>query len=145
MPPIAALPDDSPIARLAPWGILLAGLCALYVPTFVDLFNGLWTSDQNAHGPIVFGVAMWFLWFKSRLIAADTSTVLQPAPRAGAIAIAVGLIFYVLGRSQSVYLFEVGSMIPLLAGGVLLFFGGAVLRQLWFAFFFMFFMICQFF
>ncbi|MBB4011607.1 exosortase B [Niveibacterium umoris] len=126
---------------IAAWAVLLVGLGVLYVPTFSDLLNGLWSTDQNAHGPIVLGVSMWFLWFKSRQLAADPSIQFDPAPYSGGIAIVVALAMYIVGRSQAVYLLEVGSLIPLLAGGVAVFFGTNVLRRIWFAFFFMFFMI----
>ncbi|WP_172199959.1 exosortase B [Niveibacterium sp. COAC-50] len=140
----SAAPSSNPdplIALVGPWVAVLIGLGVLYVPTFSDLFNGLWSTDQNAHGPIVFGVAMWFLWFRAREIAADSSIKVVPSSFIGGVTIFFALALYVLGRSQAVYLFEVGSLIPLLAGGVLLFFGAAVLRKLWFAFFFMLFMI----
>ncbi len=126
---------------LLPWLVLLAGLAFLYTPTFVDLFNTLWATDQNAHGPIVLVVAAWFLYFKARQLEGDASVVVRPAPFAGTSVLLLGLAMFVIGRSQAFYLFEVGSLIPVLAGGVLILFGAAVLKRLWFAFFFMFFMI----
>lgn len=126
---------------LLPWSLLATGLCALYLPTFVDLINGLWATDQNAHGPIVLGVAVWFLFFKSREIGRDGNVRIEPNPIFGWCAIALGDLLYVIGRSQAIYLFEVGSIIPVLAGVVLVLFGSRVLKRLWFAFFFMFFMI----
>ncbi len=129
------------VAIVGPWVAVLLGLGVLYAPTFTDLVHGLWSTDQNAHGPIVLGVSMWFLWFRSRQVADDPTIKPAPSLLAGGLTILFALTLYVLGRSQAVYLFEVGSLIPLLAGGVMLFFGVAVLRKLWFAFFFMFFMI----
>ena len=126
---------------LLPWLVILAGLAFMYVPTFVDLLNTLWSTDQNAHGPIVLAVAVWFLIMKARQIGGDTSVIVQPAPVIGSPVLILGLAMYVIGRSQAFYLLEVGSLIPVLAGGVLILFGSAVLRRLWFAFFFMFFMI----
>jgi hypothetical protein len=42
------------------------GFAAMYVPTFIDLFNGLWSTDENAHGPIILAVSLWLLWDKWR-------------------------------------------------------------------------------
>lgn len=126
---------------LIPWLVLLLGLSALYVPTFKELFDTLWSTDQNAHGPIVLAVSMWFLWFKSREIGEKGDVVVKPAPLAGWALLLLGLLFYVVGRSQDFYLFEVGSLLPVIAGGIVIFFGVSVLKRLWFAFFFMFFMI----
>lgn len=126
---------------LLPWIFILTGLIALYGPSFYDLFNTLWATDQNAHGPIVFAVSMWFLWFKAREIANDGNVIVSSSPVLGWAVLSFGLLLYIIGRSQEFYLFEVGSLIPVLAGSVLILFGSAVLRRLWFAFFFMFFMI----
>lgn len=125
----------------APWAVLAAALCVLYVPTFLDLFAGLWQTDQNAHGPIVFCVAAWFFWFKMRDASRDATLVWRPAAAVGALILVLGLAAYILGRSQGMYVLEVGSMIPVLLGAVVVAFGPAVARRLWFAFFFMLFMI----
>lgn len=126
---------------LLPWALLFCGLAFVYAPTFIDLFKTLWTTDQNAHGPIVLAVSIWFLQFKARQVATDPSIKISPAIGLGWFVLVLGLVLYVIGRSQAFYLFEVGSIIPVLAGGILILFGKAVLRHLWFAFFFMFFMI----
>ena len=38
------------------WAVMFAALLVAYVPSFVDLFQTLWATDQNAHGPIVLAV-----------------------------------------------------------------------------------------
>lgn len=129
------------MAGLLPWILLVIGFSAMFVPTFVDLFRTLWSTDQNAHGPIVLVIASWFLWFKIKGIKESGDFVAQPAPLAGSIAFGLGLLMYIAGRSQSVYVLEVGALIPILVGCVLVFFGKAVCKRLWFAFFFMCFMI----
>jgi exosortase B len=52
-----------------------------------------------------------------------------------------GLIMYALGRSQDIILFEVGSQIPVILGTLLITRGLSVARSLWFAIFFLVFMI----
>lgn len=126
---------------LSSWLIVAIGLVALYLPTFIDMFRGPWASEKNAHGPIVMVVAFAFLYFRVRQLLSAPTFERQPAPAAGMVALALGCISYVLGRSQSVNLLEVGSLLLVLAGVVLVFFGARTLRSLWFAFFFMLFMI----
>jgi len=136
--------DNAPVSAVGtalPWALLALGLLAVYVPTFVDLFRTLWSTDQNAHGPIVFAIAIWFFHFKAKAIAADDSIKVKPEPVLGGIVFGVGILFYVLGRSQSVYVLEAGSLVPVLLGIVLLLFGTAVSKRLWFAFFFLCFMV----
>ncbi|CAM8643118.1 exosortase_2, exosortase B [Comamonadaceae bacterium] len=127
--------------HLLPWLMLFVGFGAVFLPTFVDLFRTLWSTDQNAHGPIVLVVAVWFFYFKAKGIVEAGEFTPKPAKVAGSLTILLGLLMYVAGRSQSVYVLEVGAIVPLLAGCVLIYFGTAICKRLWFAFFFLCFMI----
>lgn len=124
-----------------PWVILLGALIAVYIPVFADLAAVLWRGQQNAHGPLVLLIALWFLGYQIRRIAAEGGLVAKPNPRLGWAVLGLGLIMYVLGRSQTVYILEAGSLIPVLLGGILILFGTAVARGLWFFFFFLLFML----
>ena len=141
MDTMATQPVSTPRAALAPSILLLVGLGVVYLPTFWDLFHGAWSSDRNAHGPIVMTVAFGFLYFRMRQLLSQERFERRPAPVAGAAALLVGLLFYVLGRSQGVLLFEVGSLIPVLSGVLIAFYGLRTWSRMWFAFFFMLFMI----
>ncbi|MFZ5505652.1 MAG: exosortase B [Pseudomonadota bacterium] len=123
----------------APFWIVLAGMAAMYGPSFHDLFNGIWSTDENAHGPIVLAVALWLLYTKWNDIADRIEPA--PAPILGWPLVVASLLFYILGRSQDILIFEIGSLIPMLAGLILVFFGRATLLRLWFPLFFMLFMI----
>ena len=52
------------LGELAPWLIVLAGLCFLYGPSYIDLFTGLWSSEEQIHGPIVLGISLWLMYRK---------------------------------------------------------------------------------
>jgi exosortase B len=119
------------------WPILL-GLAVLYVPTWMDLARGLWQTDEHAHGPIILAVAAFLAWRERRSLAAVDA---EPRLAAGGLLLAAGLALYVLGRSQEILLFEVGSQIPVFAGVVLLTVGWRGLRVLWFPLLFLVFMI----
>lgn len=134
-------PVRAPRAALAPSILLLVGLGVVYLPTFYDLFNGAWSSDRNAHGPIVMTVAFGFLYFRMRQLLSQERFERRPAPLAGTAALLLGLMCYVLGRSQGVLLLEVGSLIPVLSGVLIAFYGVRTWSRMWFAFFFMLFMI----
>ncbi len=126
---------------LSPLGLLLLALLALYVPSFVDLFHGAWASEKNAHGPIVMLVGFGFLYFRVRQLLSEGLLEQRPAPLAGGALLGLGLLSYALGRSQSLLLLEIGSLVLVLAGVVTAMFGVRTLRRLWFAFFFMLFMV----
>jgi exosortase B len=120
------------------WLIAIAGLLAMYLPTFWDLFHGLWASDAQGHGPIVLAISLWLLWRKWPEVLAQP---VQPARTAGWLAFVFGLLLYLVGRSQDILLFEVGALIWLISACVLLLSGRASLKLLWFPLFFMVFMI----
>ena len=48
-------------AVLPEWWPVLAGLLSLFVPTFADLFTGAWIGEEQGHGPIIFGLALWLI------------------------------------------------------------------------------------
>lgn len=120
-------------------GIVALGLCAMYVPSFVDLFRGLWRSDEQAHGPIVFAISCW-LFYRKWPEMWQASAGRSPSAAGWPIFI-FGLLLYIIGRSQDILIFEIGSLIWLLAALLLLLRGGAALKAQWFPLFFMLFMI----
>jgi exosortase B len=127
------------------WWPVWAGLALLFVPTFNDLRHGAWATEEQGHGPIILGLALWFLWRKwPAALAAAPAT---PATAAGKTSLAAirlllpGLVLYALGRSQHILMFEIGAIPILLAALVWLNFGAAALRTCWFVFFFMLFMV----
>ena len=125
---------------LLTWGPIVAGLAFLYAPSFVDLFRGIWSTDEQAHGPIVLGVSCWLAWRNWPEMWRRSEG--QPTSAAGGWPIfVIGLLLYVVGRSQDILLFEIGSLIWLLIGILLLTRGGTAVSTQWFALFFMLFMI----
>ncbi|MBA4261279.1 MAG: exosortase B [Comamonadaceae bacterium] len=124
---------------LLPWLPIVVGMVALYAPTLNDLFSGLWGSDEHMHGPIVLAISVWLVY---RNWSAMLEASKGQAPSAwGWPLVVVALLLYVVGHSQMILLFEVGSVIWLLAGLMLLFFGWRALKAQWFALFFMLFMV----
>ena len=124
---------------LLPWLVFGLGMAALYIPTLHDLFTTLWVSDDQGHGPIVLGIACWLIWRRWPALM-DTSSA-RPAPLLGWALLLLSLALYILGRSQGIWIFEVGSAISLVAATVLVLRGAHHLRLIAFALFFMFFMI----
>jgi exosortase B len=121
-----------------PWALVLAGLACLYVPTYLGLARGLWRDEAYAHGPIVLAVFAWLVWRRRDVLLGMPAT---PAPVAGSFLLGSGLACYLLGRTQSLPLFEVASHIPVIAGAVLLLAGPRALKRLTFPLVFLLFII----
>ena len=133
-----ASPQGDGHAPFVPWLIATAGLLVMYGPTFWDLFHGVWAGEQQGHGPIVLGVTLWLLW--------KNGAELVQMPRQcsagwGWPLLVLGQLMYLVGRSQDILLLEVGSLIVNTASVLLLLRGPRGLKHMWFALFFMFFMI----
>lgn len=121
------------------WILALCGMLALYAPSFWDLLNGgVWSNDQQGHGPIVLGISVWLLWRHWPDLLALPA---QPRPAAGWTIMVISLLLYTIGRSQDILMFEIGSLILTLSAVLLLYRGNQAIRLVWFALFFMLFMV----
>lgn len=130
------------LAPLRTWWPIILGLLVLYVPTYWMLAHGIWNTEEQAHGPIVLIVALFLIWQRRAVFTSDTS---HPPTRGeaaiGWILLIVGLLVYALGRSLEILLLEIGSQIPVILGMLLITLGMRAARVLWFALFFLIFMI----
>lgn len=118
--------------------LLAAGFVLLYLPTYADLAETIWATDEQGHGPIILAVSAWLLFVRRHTIAA---TPYRPLPVVGWPLLAFAALLFAFGRSQDIIMFEVGSQIVLLAALLLIFRGTAALKAAWFPLFFMIFMI----
>jgi len=127
-------------AAMPEWWPILLGIMVLYVPTFYDLITGLWVTEEQAHGPVIFLLAIWLIyrqWPQMMGIGAGS-----PAnSTAGWVVFVIALILYVIGRALQIEIFEIGSLVWMLAAIMLIKIGGAALKVMWFPLFFMLFMI----
>ena len=120
------------------WLPAIIGLLAMFLPTYYSLANGLWDSEEQAHGPIVLIVALYLLWQRWGQLQQLPA---RPANLAGGASLLIGCLLYALGRSQDILIFEVGSQIPVLAGLILLEWGWRGVRLCAFPLFFLIFMV----
>ena len=108
--------------------LALISLGILYASTYSLLADGPWQTDQDGHGPFIILLALGIALSKASSLRATAAT---KAPVPGWGLFIVGLVFYIIGHSQEILLFDVASIIPVLIGMVLILKGYAGLRQLW--------------
>ena len=121
------------------WAPIVLGLLLLYVPTGYSLLTGIWSTEEQAHGPIILSLSLWLLYRQWPEMLAVSAA--RAPSRAGWPLAVFGLLLYILGRSQQILAFEISSFIVLLVAILLLKRGGAAVRRQWFPFFFMLFMV----
>lgn len=108
------------------WWVLV-GLFALYVPTYLDLYDTFWKSGRTVQGPVILAWIAWLVWRDRAGLSIQTDRRVSIS----AVSLFVfGLICYALGRSQSFFQLEIGSQLPLLMGVVWLTMGRAGLKRL---------------
>src|SRR3954469_4615362 len=110
----SAGPSEGWRKQMLIWLPIVAGLIVLYLPSLVDLFQGIWSTDQQAHGPIVLAIACWLIYRKWPEMW-RASEGFPASETAGWSIFIFALLLYVIGRSQDILLFEIGSIIWLLA------------------------------
>lgn len=111
----------------------------MYLPTYYTLATTLWTTEEQAHGPMILIVAIYLIWRRRDRLLADAA--IKTRPVLGGLIMLLGLLLYVFGRSQDILMFNIGSQIPVLIGILLITRGVPALKALWFPIFFIVFMI----
>lgn len=131
------------LGLLKTWWPVLLGLMVLYVPTYWMLAHGLWNTEEQAHGPIVLVVTLFLIWQKRDIFLIDVlgQSKGSSATISGWTLLVFGLLTYALGRSQDILLFEIGSQVPVMLGVLLITLGWRSVKALWFALFFLLFMV----
>ena len=118
--------------------MLLLGFAALYVPSYVDLARRVWPTDEQGHGPIILALGLWLLYGQRHALAA---LPVQPDKALGTALLVTGVLMYALGRTQGMLVFEVLSQHFVVIGLLLLFLGRRAVRLIWFALFFLLFVV----
>jgi len=140
-PTLAVRPNslDALKSVLPDWWPIMLGMAVLFVPTFHTLFTGIWSTEEQAHGPIILLLSLWLMFRHWPEMMARTAG--QAPLKAGWVMLGAGLLCYILGRSQGIVALEILSFIMLLAAVLMLKCGRGAIRVQWFAFFFMLFMV----
>lgn len=135
------MPLVAPNARHAPWALVLCGAAVLYVPSFADALRHAEQADDLINAVFVLGMSAWFLRFRARQLLLAGKLGQDGSFAGGGLLLAAGLSLYALGRSQQMPTLEIGSLIPVLAGIVAVFFGFRSLGRLWTVLFLLLFLV----
>lgn len=119
------------------WPLLL-GLVTMYAPTVSYLLDTVWSSDQQAHGPLIMMIVAYLFWQKKEAVVLGASKTEQTF---GGFFFIIGALFYIVGRSQEIVALDLGSLIFVLLGLALIYGGLKTVKLYWFPLFFLIFMI----
>ncbi len=130
---------SNPMSPQWQWAPIVIGLLILFIPTYMDLAATIWATDEQGHGPIILMISLFLFWQKREVFMSGEHQ--QPRVVLGSVLLAFALLLYVIGRSQDILIFEVGSQVLILLSIILLTLGSSALKKLWFPLFFLIFML----
>lgn len=134
-----ALAGSGNKAWMPVWLPVIIGFLLLLLPTLYRAGTGAWSTEEQAHGPIILVLSCWLIWRQWGAMMA--ATVDARPSRAGWPLLVFFLALYVLGRSQQILSMELLSLEVVALALLLLLRGGRAVRALWFPFFFLLFLI----
>lgn len=128
-----------PVGFVKNWWLIILGFLAMYIPTYYYVAGDIWQREDQAHGPLILMVVFYLVWLqKDQLIAFKNA---KPNLISGSVLLFLGVISYIVGRSQGILVLDLGSQIAVITGVLLLTKGIRFARLVWFPLFFLLFMI----
>lgn len=121
------------------WQIAIIGavILVMYLPILIGL-AGDWYSDENySHGFLIIPISIWLVWRKRELLR----TIPLESSKWGIPVIVASLVVFIMGTAGMEYFTARVSMVSLMFGVTLYLAGHRFVREIWFAFFFLLFMI----
>jgi exosortase B len=118
--------------------LVFLSLALLYAPTYWSLAGSIWQSADQSQGPLMLAASLWLMYDRRQALA---DAPYAPSHLWGGALLVWGLLMYAVGRSQGIWLFEVGSQLFVFSAVLLLFKGQTALRLAWFPIFFLLFMV----
>ena len=96
LPPLGARPRRGARRRARRWLVALAGFAAMYLPVYWWAANGIWQTDEQAHGALILAGDALAVLGPAR--ARSPRSPARPAPGWGWPLFAFGLLVYFVGQ-----------------------------------------------
>ncbi|MCD4781941.1 MAG: exosortase [Candidatus Omnitrophica bacterium] len=110
----------------------------VYIPILVWMWDRWWAADSYySHGILVPFFSGFLVWQQKETLA----KIKRKRVPFGFVLIVIGLLVYLAASSFRIYSISGFSMLIVLAGIILYFFGWAIFKVIWFPFTFLFFMM----
>lgn len=117
--------------------LLAVLLLAAYFQVIIGLVSDWWTDPNYSHGFLVPPIALFLIWKKRNQLKA----IEKEKSHSGFIIFLVGLFIYIMGTAGVEYSSVRFSLVTVIFGLVLYFFGKEFMKQIWFGIIFLLFMI----
>jgi exosortase len=121
------------------WQIVVIGgvILVMYLPILAQLAGEWYTDDNYSHGFLIIPISAWIVWKKRAVLR----TIPLESSKWGIPVIVASLLIFILGTAGMEYFTARVSLVGLLFGITLYLAGARFAREIWFAYFFLLFMI----
>lgn len=121
------------------WQIAIIGVVILimYLPILAGLAGDWYTDDNYSHGFLIIPVSIWLIWRKRDVLR----TIPLESSKWGIPVIVASLIVFLVGTAGMEFFTTRVSLVTLMFGITLYLAGARFAKEIWFAFFFLLFMI----
>lgn len=121
------------------WQIAIIGaiILVMYLPILIGLAGDWYNDDNYSHGFLIIPISLWLVWRKREVLR----TIPLKSSKWGIPVILASLVVFILGTAGMEYFTARVSMVSLMFGVTLYLAGYRFAREIWFAFFFLLFMI----
>jgi exosortase B len=113
--------------HVLPLVLPVLAILGLLVPSYHEVALRLWPQEGLSYAPLLALLALGLLLYRGRWLSFVPD---KGFPVLGSVLLFIGVISYVLGRSQKLELIELAATMPLLAGGLTILGGRQVLREM---------------
>ena len=113
---------------------ILAGFCALAVPTLISLAQQEWSRERGVHEPLVIATGAWLIWRELQTLHLRSQ---RGNPAITAAILLPSLLAYVFGRSFDFLILEAAGVYGAGIACAYEVLGGAILKRLWFPLFYL--------
>lgn len=109
----------------------------MYLPILTELVRDWYYDDNYSHGFLILPISLWIIWRKREVL----KTIPLEISKFGLLVVVGSLVVFVVGTAGAEYFTVRVSLVGLLFGITLYLTGWRFVREIWFAFFFLIFMI----
>lgn len=131
--------DFSETNQVPLWQILVIGalVLAMYLPILINLVGDWYVDDNYSHGFLIIPISVWLIWRKRK----DLRNIPIETCNWGIPVIIGSMLLFIVGTAGAEFFTTRVSFVFLIFGITLYMAGYRFVREIWFAFFFLLFMI----
>lgn len=125
------------VKRYFPIILISLIVIAIYFQAIIEMVTQWWDDSNYSHGFLIPIVSIYLIWQKKE----DFQNIIQKKSNLGLIIILLGAMIYIVGTAAAEFFTARFSLVVIIFGIILFYFGKEFIKELWFPILFLLFMI----